>query len=358
MTEQEIHTGAVRQRMMTNERDSRNEAIVVQRATGGQRSERGPSSQDEPAKRLRRIERKLRQKQPLAPPSDDPVAELKRIVRTHRALTKAKVALINMSSDRVNQETGEKIPCMLPMEDRDDMKAAAERRGKSASRLEGVSCPDGKPGMLHELRKFDVYNLFLRDVYGLGPVTAAYLLAYVDIRKAEKPSQLIRYCGYACIDGKAERRRDGFAPKTGPTGKDDARGTYNAAVKSKIYIGMGAMWKNGVAGSKRSKYLDRWRNEKERRLLRGETKGKAHDAGRRAATDLFLYDLYLVWRSVEGLPSWVTWYDWTRGYEHGQGPLPRENAPRILTVEEALAIVGDVGAQPLAVAAVTEMRNV
>jgi hypothetical protein len=303
---------------------------------------------------LKKVERKLKAKKTVTSTSDDPRAELKRIVRTHAALTKAAVALNNMSSDH-QREDGEIIKCMLPADDIADMQLAAKRRRQSASRMEGVTCPDGKPGMKHELRKLEIYNVFLEKVFGLGVVTSAYLCAFVDIHKAEKPSQLIRYCGYACIEGEAERRREGFAPKTGETGKEGARGTYNAKLKTKLYLGMKAIWTNGAPcatrGAVTTKYLDRWRNEKSRRLLRGETKGKAHDAGRRAATDLLLYDLYLVWRAIEGLPSWVTWYDWTRGYEHGRGLLPRENHPRMLTLEEALELVGDVGARELVEAA-------
>jgi hypothetical protein len=299
----------------------------------------------EPTKQLKAIERKLKRKQPLAPPSEDPRTELKRLVRTHSALTKASVALHHMASDRTNLETGEIIPCLLPADDQADMLEASKRRSKSAATLEGVHCADGKPGMLHELRKLDVYNLFLKQAFGFGPVVCAYLCAMVDIHRAEKPSQLIRYCGYACIDGKAERRQEGFAPRTGATGNPEARGTYNAALKTRIWQAMGSLWKNAAKSGCTTKYLTRWQQVKARKLLQGQTKGKAHDAGRRAATDLFIYDLYLVWRAIEGLPSWVTWYDWTRGYEHGRGPLPRENAPRMLTVEEALELVGNVGAK-------------
>ncbi len=337
---------------------------------------------------LKKLKRKLKPGQPLAPPTEDPRAELKRLVRTHSALTKARVALHHMSNDRTKpgawpeptlpellrdaesrgnvidqrscravmdgtatDEQAKRVEylthhilCLLPDDDRAKLNEASKGRSASAAKLEGVKCPDGKSGMLHELRKFGVYQLFLRHVFGLGAVTCAYLCAFVDIRKSEKPSQLIRYCGNACIDGKAERRAEGCAPKTGPTGNPDAKGTYNAQLKTRIWQAMGAMWKNAAkTEGATTKYLTRWQQEKARRLLQGQTKGKAHDAGRRAATDLLLYDLYLVWRAVEGLPSWVTWYDWTRGYEHGRGPLPRENAPRMLTVEQALDLVGNVG---------------
>jgi len=335
---------------------------------------------------LKKVERKLKGKRVAVPVYDDPRTELRRLVKVHKSLTKASVALHHMASDRqrppnlpndmdtVRSEAASRgsmadtksidavlagtataaqkvraeylqknVVCLLPKDDQEDLLSASKRRSASAAKLESA--------MVKELRKLDVYKLFMVNVFGLGPVVSGYLGAMVDIQKAEKPSQLIRYCGYACIDGKAERRREGFAPRTGITGNAEAKGTFNLELKTRIWQAMAAMWKNGAKSNCTTKYLTRWRQEKDRRLLQGQTKGKAHDAGRRAATDLLLYDLYLVWRAIEGLPSWVTWYDWTRGYEHGRGPLPRENAPRMLTVDEALAIVGNVGKDIVAIAA-------
>jgi len=308
---------------------------------------------------LKSVAKKLEHKTPVVPVHDDPRRELKRLVRLHNAHTKNSVALHHMGSDRVNHETGETIPCLLPLDGiggQVDLLDASERQKKAASKLE--------PAIERELRKLPVYSKFLKHVYGVGPVVAGYLCAYIDINRAVKPSQLQRYCGLAVINGRFERREGG--PKYDADGNvnRDAGGTFNQELRTRIFQAFSSMWRTG--SGKDSKYLTHWRNIKARALLdervvdgrlkSGErdlsVNGFAHSKGWHAAAQLFLYDLYMVWRASEGLPIWTTWYDWARGYEHGTGSaLPRENAPRMMTLDEVLELVGDVGKQPVSMAA-------
>lgn len=298
---------------------------------------------------LKKLERKIKPQEVGVPMHEDPRKELKRLVRKHNALTKASVALHHMASDRIHHETGETIPCLLPEDDKAALLEASEGRKRSATKL--------KSAIEKELRKLPVYQLFLKHVYGVGPVVAGYLCAYIDINRAAKPSQLQRYCGMAVINGRFERREGG--PKYDASGavNRDAAGTFNQELRTRLFQAFSSMLRTG--SEKSTKYLDCWRNVKERSLVDqrvtgskitiagGSTvsvKGHAHSKGWHAAAQLFLYDLYIVWRALEGLPVWTTWYEWARGYEHGSGtPLPRENVPRILTVEQALELVGDVG---------------
>jgi hypothetical protein len=256
----------------------------------------------------------------------------------------------HMGSDRTH-ETGEVIPCLLPVDGvggRDEVLLASKNQKDAADKLTSV--------IEKELRKLPIYTEFLSKVYGMGPLTAGYLVAYIDIHRAEKPSQLQRYCGLAVIDGHFERRNGG--PKFDAQGaRTDGTGTFNQELRTRVWQSFASMYKTagGDTPTKQSKYLDVWRNTKSRALLRAvdgkvesngkdvSAKGFASSKGWHAAAQLFIYDLYLVWRALEGLPSWTTWYDWARGYEHGRGPLPRENTPRMLTCAEALEIVGYVG---------------
>jgi hypothetical protein len=299
---------------------------------------------------LKLLESKLKRKKIEVPEHDDPRTELKRLVKLHSTFTRNSTALKNMASDR-ELKTGEIIHCLLPEDGlggKDKLLATASEQKRAAKQLESA--------MERELRKLPVYRLFLEKVYGVGPILSSYLCAYVDIRRAEKPSQLQRYCGLAVIDGHFEKRSGG--PKFDANGnKTGSSGTFNQEIRTMIWLAFASMYKTsgGDTLKKRSKYLDAWRNTKSRELLRATSgkiesngkelsaKGYANSKGWHVAAQLFVYDLYIVWRSVEGLPSWTTWYDWARGYEHGRGPLPRENAPRMLTVEEALQIIGHVG---------------
>ena len=307
-------------------------------------------------KTLKSVKKTLQGKTPDVPHHDDPRVELKRLVKLHNTHTKNSVALHHMASDRTLHETGEIIPCLLPTNGvggRAELLEMSEHRKSAATKLESA--------MTRELRKLPVYEKFLKHVYGIGPVVAGYLVANIDIRRAEKPSQLQRYCGLAVINGHFERREGG--PKYDPKGNlTEATGTFNREIRTRRYQAFSSMWRTKGEGS--SKYLDVWQNTKARDLLKQNDKGKiesngkevsakgyAHSKGWHVAAQLFVYDLYLIWRALEGLPSWTTWYDWARGYEHGRGPLPRENAPRMLTVDQALEIIGYVGKKEAADAA-------
>lgn len=278
----------------------------------------------------------------------DPRDELRRLVREHSHITRLAVAFENSSSDRTNKETGEKILCTLPEEVKGDIKRAAKALRQYATTL--------KPAMTKELRKVPIFEHFLSKVWGItgenGGTVAAYLCASVRIERCVKPSQLVRYCGNA-VDpktGKREIRSGG--PKYAPDGSQTgATGTYNDALKSMIWQGFVSMRKSAAKKSASrphgttTKYLDRWLNAKHYAMTaKGKTKGQADSTGRRKATDLFLEDLYVVWRTLEGLPVWPDLYSARRGFRHGGAPCINEGV--LMTLEQALVAVGDVGPHP------------
>jgi hypothetical protein len=287
------------------------------------------------------VAKKLRRMRPEPVADVDPRAELRRLVGLHKRWTRAATSWVQSVSDRkwTDPDTKEKriIKCTLPDSIRADVLQTAKALAKEAERLEA--------DMLRELRKVHIYKHFLKNVFGCGTVTSAYLVVMVDIRKAEKVSNLIRYCGNACdpATGKREIRHSG--PKA--NGGD---GTYNDELKMRIWQAMVAMRKNGAkktAGAphgKTTKYLTRWTDAVHFRSTTGREQGADH-AGRRKATDLFLWDLYVVWRTLEGLPVWPDKYSAMRGYVHGGAPCV--NAPRVYTLDEALAEVGFTGGLPL-----------
>lgn len=309
---------------------------------------------------------------------------MRRLVLQHKAITKAAVAIDNMARDKKIRETGEVMKCRLPEDVMVDLQDTAKRQRDRAAKLETA--------MLRELRKIPIYKVFLRDVFGVGPIVAAYLVAEIDIQRSEKLSQLRRFCGLAVINGRLERRAKGQKNK------------FNAEMRMRLYQMFSAMWKNAAKESTErpsgstSKYLDVWTNYKhrmqhsgrydavrnvlrewdpeldaidaeesecdERAAVRDEStqaeraagknepsaverkgaKAVIHATGWHKAADVFLADLYTVWRALEGLPVWPTYVEWITGYAHGGKPAM--NAPTMMSVDEALAKVGDVGAQP------------
>lgn len=265
--------------------------------------------------------------------TDDPRKELRRLCNQHRALTKAAVAIENMARDKKNRETGEPIPNRLPEDAREALIAQAKETSKRAAHLE--------PLLLRELRKVPLWNLWLRDVAGMGPKIAAYLVTMIDIRdrpdgRPLKPSQLRRYVGLGLTNG----ARDVMSVET----------RWNAELKMRLYQWAVSLRTNQRHGM--NKYQRRWDEAKHRCATVTNpdwSKGRIDAKGRRKATDLFVDDLYTVWRAIEGLPVWPTFRDVAATYGH-DGRM-NVNEPEMLTIDEALRRVGDCGWQKPALAA-------
>lgn len=309
-----------------------------------------------------------------APSSTDPREELTRLVKLHWTLTQNSVRLTNGACDKTIQSGPDKgtiIPCRLPADQQRDQLSLAEQNAAQAKAYEG---PIEK-----QLETFEVWRSFLVHVFGCGPVTGGYLLANIDIRREGlKPSGVRRYCGYAVIDGKADRacHREGWLPAQvckdrkpfaiqKPREADKIRGVngheewlvslpmaYNAMIKMRLWQMMSAMQRNAAKCTNdapygvTNKYLDRWYEAKRAALtVQGMKAGKAQSKGMRKAIDLFLLDLYTVWRAIEGLPIWPSYYEAQRGYMHGGSPA--EQGPRTFTTTAALQFVGDFRTRPL-----------
>ncbi len=289
------------------------------------------------------------------PLNDDPKQELRRLVLQHKAMVATKQSIDGQHRDRVCiadrkdeggnvvMRKGDAIPCRLPGDVQEQMQAfMAEVYVKKIDGLE--SC------MSKTLKHFPLYREFLAKVFGCGPVVAAYLIVFCDFGKATKPSNLRRYCGMAVIDGRLEHR---------VAGKVNA---YNSELRVRLYQMFGAMWKNAAKVSeaapagKTSKYLTIWQDYKHRvqhsaravdgKIVNGvgktvSIKGFSHSTGWHKACDVFLEDLYIIGRTVEGLPVWPTYQTAKLGYGHGA--KVSDGSPRTYTLEEAVGIVGHVG---------------
>lgn len=316
-----------------------------------------------------KIGRKLRVKKPPVPSQDEPRAELRRLVKEHKNFTRKATAIRSMASDKKNRETGEKIPCTLPKDRIAEVNAVAAAISADAKRLESA--------MLVELRKEPIYTDWLANVYGIGPVVAAYLVSEINVGdyndpvtgelRSRKPSQVKRFCGLAVIDGKLER----------PKARE--KNHYSKEMRTRIYQAMSAMYKNAAwftvcsqhedekpkaqakkevkaafreatanclacqatsrPFGKTSKYLTLWADTVHREAS-AERKG-GFKKGMWKAASLLIEDLYIVWRALLGLPVWPSYYAAMLGYEHG-GKIS-VNAPKLITFEEAVALVGDVG---------------
>lgn len=307
---------------------------------------------------------KLERVAPYVPSSADPREELKKLVLQHKAITKAATAIDNMSRHKTRRDTGEVMKCRLPEDVMVDLQDTAKRNVARANKL--------KSSMLRELRKVPIYTEWLRHVFGIGDtgsVIAAYLVAEIDITRCVKPSGLRRFCGMAVVDGRLERPTKG------------QKNAFSREMRTRLFQLFTVLWKARAIKTKdrpngtSSKYIEIWENYRVGAWQTGRVTdagvdkkgnpcgkivttagntvsaaGFIHSTGWHKAADIFLNDLYVVWRTLEGLPVWPTYSEWVTGYKHGGAPsyqLPRGlNEPRMLTPDQALSEVGDVGPKP------------
>jgi len=145
----------------------------------------------------------------------------------------------------------------------------------------------------------DIYDNFTRSlakddplvkrmtyVRGVSFTSAAKLLAYIDIQKAETVSKLWRFCGYGVVDGKAEKPVKG------------EKRHYSSRMKKYLFQIATQFLRN------RSRYalvyyVMRYRYERERPDW---TPLRRHLAAIRKMVKVYLTHLWEEWREAEGLP--------------------------------------------------------
>ena len=279
-------------------------------------------------------------------PLPDPKEELQRNVRIHKCLLKAHVRHDNMSKPTIVVPGVGRVPNRLPEE-------LLEEIRNSTMIKETVLIEVVVKRMQRALKKVPIWTEFLRYVYGVGDITAAYLAAYVDIHKAEKASALKRYCGFAVINGRIEKMS-----KKGETAEERTR-KYNPALRQRFYVTLGSMVRTSNNTRKgaapygvTSKYLDVWFDCLHRRshsrlfdpinnTWDGRKGGRSliFSAAWHKAVDVLLEDLHVFWRSLEGLSVYPAYKSEFLNHVHG----PMLERGEIISVGEAWDCIGEVG---------------
>ena len=140
---------------------------------------------------------------------------------------------------------------------------------------------------------------WMSSIKGLraGSISAKILALIDDISIATNVSKLWRYAGYGVVNGRAERKKKGEQLH------------FNVALKT-------AFWEAAeqFIRQKNPFYYPLYLEEKVRlRKLHPEkvgkdyTDGHIHNMAERKITKIFLYHLWYVWRSLEGLPTSNPW---------------------------------------------------
>lgn len=141
------------------------------------------------------------------------------------------------------------------------------------------------------------------EVIGVGPITIAYCLAYLDIEKAENASSFWKYAGlHAASHERYEKNVSGGGNKKLRTVLFNLATSIEKNPKSPYRL----VYERTKARLAASEKITKTRNTQGKLIEAAwkDTKpGHRRGAALRAVMKHFLADLWLVWRTMEGLPT-------------------------------------------------------
>lgn len=185
--------------------------------------------------------------------------------------------------------------------------AAEEELGKSIAKL---------------VATFPIWDAFLKNIKGCGPKMAAVIISELDPHKARHVSSFWRYAGLdVAEDGKGRSRRGEHLIEVeyiDKNGKTQTRNgiTFNPFLKTKLIGVLG-----GSFIKSNSPYRQIYDGYKHRLdchpQYKDESKGHKHNMAMRYMIKIFLKDLWLTWREIEGLPITPDYAEAKLGMKHG-----------------------------------------
>jgi len=159
-----------------------------------------------------------------------------------------------------------------------------------------------------ELENFPIWTEYLKNIRGVGPAMAGIIISEFDIEKAKHISAFWKYAGLdVAEDGKGRsRREEHLVPKEYVDKKGELKTrmsiTFNPLVKTKLTgVLAGVLIRLG-----NEKYVKIYKDYKFRlenhAVYKDTTKLHRHRMATRYMMKIFLSDLWLAWRALEGLP--------------------------------------------------------
>ncbi len=168
-----------------------------------------------------------------------------------------------------------------------------------------------------------LWPAFLKDVKGCGPAMSGVLLSEIDITKARYASSLWKYAGLDVANGSGRSRRaehlvDRRYTAADGTEKTRKSITFNPFLKTKLMgVLSGSILRAGESPY-RTVYDDYKHRLENRPDLTDESKGHRHNMALRYMIKRFLADLYVAWRTLEGLPVEPPYHEAKLGLKHSK----------------------------------------
>lgn len=169
---------------------------------------------------------------------------------------------------------------------------------------------------------FPIWDAFLKGVKGCGPAMAAVIISELDPYKARHISSFWRYAGLdVAQDGKGRSRKSEHLVEIEYTDKQGEvktkKGiTFNPFLKTKLVGVLGSSFLR-AASPYRTVY-DGYKHRLDCHPdYQEESKGHKHNMATRYMVKMFLKDLWLEWRKIEGLPITPDYAEAKLGLKHG-----------------------------------------
>jgi len=177
-------------------------------------------------------------------------------------------------------------------------------------------------GIAYMVAEFPIWKEFLKDVKGVGPTMAAIIISELDPHKARHASSFWKYSGLdVAEDGRGRSRRSEHlvdVTYTDKSGKEQTRKsiTFNPFLKTKLIGVLGSSFLRAASPYKLiySGYKNRLENHA---VYKDVSKGHRHNMAMRYMVKMFLVDLYVKWRELEGLPVTPPYAEAKLGLKHG-----------------------------------------
>ncbi len=172
------------------------------------------------------------------------------------------------------------------------------------------------------LEEFPIYVQFLEPIKGIGPAMAGVIVSEIDITKARHPSSLWKYAGLDVAENGAGRSRKAehlvereYVNKDGEVAKRNSI-TFNPFLKTKLVGVLASSFLKATPNPYRDIY-DGYKHRIESHPAHQEkSKGWRHNMAMRYMIKMFLIDLHMSWRKIEGLPVSVPYSEAKLGQKH------------------------------------------
>jgi hypothetical protein len=174
------------------------------------------------------------------------------------------------------------------------------------------------------VKQHPLWDAFLDGVKGCGPLMSAVILSEFDIHKAVRISQFWAYAGLdVAADGRGRGRYKEHLIDQTYTDKDGAEQTkkgitFNPFLKTKLVGVLATCFIKQTADTcKYRKVYDDYKHRLENHPAhKDKSKGHRHNMAMRYMVKIFLADLWLSWRELEGLPVTPTYQEAVLGHKH------------------------------------------